>query len=201
MLCCRDVVIRQGGKVLWQNLNFSLVAGERMGICAPSGTGKTTLGRVLAGWQKPTSGEVLVDDSPLPTHQYCPVQLVPQHPELTFNPWRSTGDAVRDAWQPDADMLARLHINPEWLTRRPGQLSGGELARIAILRALDPRTRFLIADEITAQLDPSIQRDIWMLLLEECQRRPLGMLVISHQQALLAQICPQALLCPTSTLI
>ena len=118
-------------------------------------------------------------------HQYCPVQLVPQHPELTFNPRRSTGDAVYDAWRPDAAMLTRLHINPEWLTRRPGQLSGGELARIALLRALDPRTRFLIADEITAQLDPSIQRDIWALLLEESQRRPLGMLIISHQQALL----------------
>lgn len=193
MLCCRDVVIRQGGKVLWQNLTFSLAVGERMGICAPSGTGKTTLGRVLAGWQKPTSGEILVDDKSLPVGQYCPVQLVPQHPELTFNPWRSTGDAVRDAWQPDASTLARLHINPEWLTRRPGQLSGGELARIALLRALDPRTRFLIADEITAQLDPSIQRDIWALLLEECQRRPLGMLIISHQQALLDQLCSRRL--------
>ena len=51
MLCCRDVTIRQGEKVLWQNLTFSLRPGERIGICAPSGTGKTTLGRVLAGWQ------------------------------------------------------------------------------------------------------------------------------------------------------
>lgn len=63
-----------------------LYTGERIGICAPSGTGKTTLGRVLAGWQKPTSGDILVDEQPLPMHQYCPVQLVPQHPELTFNP-------------------------------------------------------------------------------------------------------------------
>ena len=183
MLCCRDVFIRQGGKILWQNLSFSLSPGERIGICAPSGTGKTTLGRVLAGWQKPTSGDVLVDGQPLP-----------RHPELTFNPRRSTGDAVHDAWRPDAETLARLHIKPEWLTRRPGQLSGGELARIAILRALDPRTRFLIADEITAQLDPSIQRDIWALLLEECQRRPLAMLIISHQQALLDQLCSSKLI-------
>ncbi|WP_241262179.1 ATP-binding cassette domain-containing protein, partial [Citrobacter freundii] len=113
MLCCRDVTIRQGEKVLWQNLTFSLHPGERIGICAPSGTGKTTLGRVLAGWQKPTSGDILVDEQPLPMHQYCPVQLVPQHPELTFNPRRSTGDAVHDAWRPDAEMLTRLHINPE----------------------------------------------------------------------------------------
>lgn len=166
---------------------------ERIGICAPSGTGKTTLGRVLAGWQKPTSGDILIDDQPLPMHQYCPVQLVPQHPELTFNP--DAAPAMRcmmlAAWRrnPYPPAYQTGMVNPS-----PGQLSGGELARIAILRALDPRTRFLIADEITAQLDPSIQRDIWVLLLEECQRRPLGMLIISHQQALLDQICTRTLL-------
>lgn len=65
---------------------------------------------------------------------------------------------MRDARQPDPETMRRLYVQPEWLTRRPMQLSGGELARIAILRALDPRTRFLIADEMTAQLDPSIQK-------------------------------------------
>ncbi|KJT94726.1 ABC transporter ATP-binding subunit, partial [Salmonella enterica subsp. enterica serovar Heidelberg str. 76-0300] len=129
----------------------------------------------------------------LPLHQYCPVQLVPQHPELTFNPWRSAGDAVRDAWQPDPETMRRLHVQPEWLTRRPMQLSGGELARIAILRALDPRTRFLIADEMTAQLDPSIQKAIWGYVLEVCRSRSLGMLVISHQSALLDQVCTRHL--------
>ncbi len=76
MLSCRDLVIRQGGKVLWQNLTFTISAGERVGIHAPSGTGKTTLGRV-GRMAKPTAGDVLLDGSPLPLHQYCPVQLVP----------------------------------------------------------------------------------------------------------------------------
>lgn len=58
MLSCRDLLIRQGEKVLWQNLSFSLRPGERLGLSTPSGSGKTTLGRVLAGWQKPLSGEV-----------------------------------------------------------------------------------------------------------------------------------------------
>lgn len=192
MLSCRDLVIRQGGKVLWQNLTFTISAGERVGIHAPSGTGKTTLGRV-GRMAKPTAGDVLLDGSPLPLHQYCPVQLVPQHPELTFNPRRSAGDAVRDARQPDPETMRRLHVQPEWLTRRPMQLSGGELARIAILRALDPRTRFLIADEMTAQLDPSIQKAIWGYVLEVCRSRSLGMLVISHQSALLDQVCTRHL--------
>ncbi|HAZ3163695.1 TPA: ATP-binding cassette domain-containing protein [Escherichia coli] len=197
MLSGHNLSIFQGGKMLWQNLSFSVAEGERVGIYAPSGTGKTTLGRVLAGWQKPTAGNVMVDNAPLPLYGYCPVQLVPQHPELTFNPWRTTGKGLEDAWQPDNESLKRLHIRHEWLTRRPGQLSGGELARIAILRALDPRTRFLIADEITAQLDPSIQRDIWTYLLKVSQIRPMGMLIISHQRALLEQICTRELIITT----
>lgn len=100
---------------------------------------------------------------------------------------------MRDAWQPDPETMRRLHVQPEWLTRRPMQLSGGELARIAILRALDPRTRFLIADEMTAQLDPSIQKAIWGYVLEVCCSRSLGMLVISHQSALLDQVCTRHL--------
>lgn len=77
MLSCRDLVIRQGGKVLWQNLTFTISAGEPVGIHAPSGTGKTTLGRVLAGWQKPTAGDVLLDGSPLPCISIVRYSLFP----------------------------------------------------------------------------------------------------------------------------
>ncbi len=58
-----------------------------------------------------------------------------------------------DAWQPETHWLERFSIKPAWLERLPSELSGGELARIMLLRALDPRTKILIADEITAQLD------------------------------------------------
>lgn len=80
-------------------------------------------------------------------------------------------------------------INPDWLKRRPDELSGGELARIALLRALDPRTRYLIADEVTAQLDAHIQAQIWQVLLEEAARRSLGLIVFSHNKYLLEKVC------------
>ncbi len=124
---------------------------------------------------------------------YNPIQLVPQHPELTFNPYRTTGQALWDVWRPDDAMMARFMVKPEWLGRKPGQLSGGELARIALLRALNPRTRLLIADEVTAQLDPQIQRQLWRELMMECEQRGLGMVIFSHQQALLRQICHRVL--------
>ncbi|MGN7510904.1 ATP-binding cassette domain-containing protein [Aeromonas salmonicida] len=192
----RDLTLAQGECPLWQELSLAVKAGERLGISAPSGYGKTTLGRVLAGWQPVRgSGEIRLDGQPVPEQVkgYNPIQLVPQHPELTFNPYRTTGQALWDVWRPDEAMLARFMVKPEWLSRKPGQLSGGELARIALLRALDPRTRLLVADEVTAQLDPQIQRMLWQELMIECEQRGLGMLVFSHQQALLRQICHRVL--------
>ena len=188
LLELQQLSVKQAGKLLWQDLSFSLNAGERLGISAPSGTGKTTLGRVLAQWQAPTSGKILFNQKPLPAKGYCPIQLVPQHPDKCFNPFRSTGDSVRDAWHPDDNWLEKLKIKSEWLSRRPNELSGGELARIALLRALDPRTQILIADEVTAQLDAKIQAEIWQLLIDESERRPLGLIIFSHNKALLEKV-------------
>jgi peptide/nickel transport system ATP-binding protein len=189
MLEVRELSIVQDGHRLWDSVSFQVGLGECQGISAPSGFGKTTLGRVLAQWQTATSGSVTVGGIPLSKKGYCPVQLVPQHPELTFNPYRTTGESLRDAWSPDAPWLERMAVNPAWLTRRPDELSGGELARIALLRALDPRTRYLIADEVTAQLDPHIQAQVWRVLLEEVKRRELGLIVFSHNKALLEKVC------------
>lgn len=188
LLELKQLSVEQAGKVLWQDLSFSLDAGERLGISAPSGTGKTTLGRVLALWQTPTQGSILVNGKPLSNKGYCPIQLVPQHPDKCFNPFRTTGDSVRDAWSPDDSWFEKLRIKQEWLTRRPNELSGGELARIALLRALDPRTQILIADEVTAQLDAQIQADIWQVLIDESQKRPLSLIIFSHNKALLEKV-------------
>lgn len=191
MLQTHNLSITQGETTLWHSLNLSISPAERLGIFAPSGYGKTTLARVLAGWQQPTNGRITLDNQPLPLKGYCPVQLVPQHPERTFNPARTTGAALYDVWQPGNEWLEALAINPELLKRYPSEVSGGELARIAQLRALAPKTRFLIADEITAQLDPLMQAQTWRFILQQSQQRNLGMVVISHSKALLDQVCTQ----------
>ncbi|MBK5145766.1 ATP-binding cassette domain-containing protein [Budviciaceae bacterium BWR-B9] len=191
MLQTHNLSITQGETTLWHDLNLFIAPAERLGIFAPSGYGKTTLGRVLAGWQQPTNGYITLDNQPLPLRGYCPVQLVPQHPERTFNPARTTGAALYDVWHPANDWLEALAIDPELLKRYPSEISGGELARIALLRALAPKTRFLIADEITAQLDPVMQAQTWRFILQQSQQRNLGMVIISHSKALLDQVCTQ----------
>jgi len=193
MLTTCHLEIRQNNHILWQNLNLSLTQNDRLGIFAPSGYGKTTLGRVLAGWQLPNQGQVLLDGQLLPEKGFCPVQLVPQHPEQTFNPARTVGASLFDVWQPDEFWFDRFAISSKLFKRYPNEVSGGELARIALLRALAPQTRYLIADEITAQLDPFLQAQIWQILLQETEQRPLGMVIISHNLALLNHVCTDIL--------
>ena len=72
-----------------ENCSLSVESGERLALFAPSGYGKTTLARLLAGYLVPTSGEILLDGKPLPSKGVCPVQMIHQHPEKAINPrWR-----------------------------------------------------------------------------------------------------------------
>ena len=82
-----------------------------------------------------------------------------------------------------------LHIEAGWLDRFPAELSGGELQRFCLARALHPATRFLLCDEISAMLDLVTQAQIWQFLLEEARRRQLGLLVVSHSDGLLQRVC------------
>ena len=82
-------------------------------------------------------------------------------------------------------VIEGLGIERDWCNRYPGELSGGELQRFCIARALGERTRFLIADEISTMLDPITQSQIWNFLLAEVKERKIGLLVVSHDEKLM----------------
>ena len=86
-------------------------------------------------------------------------------------------------------VIRGLGIEKDWENRFPGELSGGELQRFCIARALGERTRFLLADEISTMLDLITQSQIWNFLLEETAARGIGLLVVSHADGLLKQVC------------
>ncbi|WP_053364920.1 ABC transporter ATP-binding protein [Bacillus sp. FJAT-27245] len=177
------------GPMLFQGINLTLNSGEIVGITGPSGRGKTTFCRILAGFEQPVEGKVLLDGEPLRRNVYNPVQLIFQHPEKAVNPRWKMGKTLHEGWNPDQGLLDLLGIKQEWLGRWPNELSGGELQRFCVARALGPNTRFLIADEMTTMLDAITQAQIWHAVLEIAKARNMGIVVVSHEAKLVEKIC------------
>jgi peptide/nickel transport system ATP-binding protein len=169
-------------------VSFFVAPGEVVGLSGRSGIGKTTLGRLLAGRLRPEAGIVRLDGAGLPELGFCPVQYCAQHPILDMNPRWRVARVLREAGAPDPALAERLGLDPAWGARYPHELSGGQLQRVALARALQPRTRFLVADEISAPLDAVAQAEIWRLLLRLGAERNLGILAISHDAALLDRV-------------
>jgi len=188
------------GKGAWifQDISMEVQQGEVVGLWGPSGCGKTSLGRILAGYMEPMAGQVLLDGKSLPQTGACPVQLVFQHPEKAVNPrWRMRR-VLKEAMIEDQELLDDLGIQTNWLDRRPGELSGGELQRFCIARALGTGTRYVIADEMTTMLDAITQAQIWHTMMNIARQRNLGLLIISHDRELLDRLCDRIVQMPFS---
>ena len=180
----------KGRKQVLDGLDLTVAPGERVGLAGPSGQGKTTLCKLLAGYEKPDSGTVLVDGKPLKEYRgICPVQMIWQHPETAVDPLMKLGDTLKEGGPVEEGLLEALHIQPAWLERYPTELSGGELQRFCIARALRPGVKYLLCDEVTAMLDLITQAQIWTFLLEQAEKRDLGLVIVSHNSALLEQLC------------
>ena len=171
-------------------LDLTISPGERVGLRGPSGRGKTTLCKLLAGYERPVRGKVLLDGRPIREYRgFCPVQMIWQHPETVVDPLLRMKQTMEEAGDIEERLLEKLHINKEWMDRYPSELSGGELQRFCLVRALRAETKYLLCDEITAMLDLVTQAQIWEFILEEAERREIGMLIVSHSEALLKKVC------------
>jgi peptide/nickel transport system ATP-binding protein len=169
------------GEWLFRRMNMTLRAGEVVGLAGPSGSGKSTFARLVAGYLAPLEGEVTVAGRS--------TGMRGSHPERAVNPRWRLAKTLAEGFAPDGALLDELGIRPEWLRRYPSELSGGELQRCCIARALGPDTRFIVADEMTTMLDAITQAQIWHSLLRIARERQLGLLVISHDMALVSRIC------------
>lgn len=212
---------KTAGKSLLLNFSFGVESHERVALSAPSGFGKTTICRLLAGYLQPQEGEVLLDGEPLSSCQtsvlrnktsiryHCshgdfyagtarakgvkaskasssplPVQMIWQHPEQTLDPLLRIQSSLEEAGPLDQVLLEKLGIKQKWLSRFPRELSGGELQRCCIARALRVRPKFLIADEISTMLDAITQVQIWDFLLSYCEENEVGLVLVTHSEAL-----------------
>lgn len=175
-------------KMVLDHVNLTVESHERVGVLAPSGIGKTTLCKIMAGYLKPDSGEVFIDGVPLPKKGYCPIQMIWQHPEKAVNPRLKLRDILTDGDNIEPRIIQELGIEPDWMNRYPQELSGGELQRFCIARALGERTKFILADEISTMLDLITQSQIWEFLLKEVANRNIGLIVVSHSDSLIKAV-------------
>ncbi|MGL4175060.1 MAG: ABC transporter ATP-binding protein [Dermatophilaceae bacterium] len=183
-------------------------AGEVVGVTGPSGSGKTTLARALAGHLAPDRGEVRCDGRVLGTRwsradraQGRRVQLVAQDPWESLSPLRTVAESLREALDladpPPAPPTARIAAalrdvgvapTERVLRSRPDALSGGQLQRICVARALLADPLVVVADEPTSMLDPSEQARLTVLLRERQAELGLALVLVSHDLALLRKV-------------
>ena len=170
---------------IFRNIDITVEKGSAFGIAGRSGCGKTSLSKVLANHAK----QIQAGGKRL----FWPVQLIYQHPEKAVNPQWNIEKILTECYKPSPELLEHFGVKTEWFKRFPIELSGGELQRCLIVRALHPEVRYLIADEMTTMLDAVTQALIWKELLDVIKQRNIGLIIISHEQALIEKLCSDAL--------
>lgn len=193
----KHVDFRYGsGPWILKDISFSVEEGERVAILGPSGYGKSTLAKVIAGYLQPQGGEVLWEGKRLPVSGFCPIQLIYQHPEKALNPRWKMKDSLEEAGVPSQEVLTEMGIQEKWYERWPNELSGGELQRFCVARVLKPETRLLICDEMTTMLDAINQAHIWNFVLNYAEKHNMTLLAITHNQYLADQVATRVLRIP-----
>ncbi|MEU3767512.1 ATP-binding cassette domain-containing protein [Amycolatopsis keratiniphila] len=200
VLVVRGLTVRAGRTPLIEDVDLELAAGSRTMLTGVSGAGKTTLGRALAGLTPPTAGTIEVDGVRLPRlarrrdrAQLRAVQYVHQDSRASFDEFRGvlgqvadTARLLRGLGREEArleatEILDALGVDPA--DRRPGLLSGGQLQRCAVARALLARPRVLVCDEPTSALDAANRARLWEFVTAAALRHGIALLVISHDTA------------------
>ena len=192
-------------------ISFDIMEGEILGLVGESGSGKSTLGRCILNLIKPTGGSVTFDGRPLAQTARSEMkslrrdmQVVFQNPHSSFNPKMTIGRSLMNAarfyglskaegMRKIDELLGYVNLNQSLLARYSNGLSGGEMQRLAIARALIPSPRFIMADEPVSALDVSVQAQILNLLGDMREKFGMTMLFISHELVVVEHICDRVI--------
>ncbi len=202
-----------GGQVALDRLSLTLEVHEMVAVTGPSGVGKTTLARCLAGLVPHDAGTITLDGRPLPARcvgKPFPVQIIFQNPAGSLSPLRTVGQAIAEALQAAGErdaaatservsgLLRSVNLPVDYAQRMPHQLSGGEQQRAAVARCLATSPRVVVADEATSSLDPDNGAAILALLKDLVRERPIGLIVITHQTEMAMRFCDRVLTLPAT---
>lgn len=176
------------------DVSFSILIGETLGLVGESGSGKSTLARVCLGLISPTRGDVLFRGRPFdrPRSLRGRLEVVLQNPDWALNPRLRIGTSVAEPLAIAGEgragerrdravaMLEQVGLASSMVDRYPHQLSGGQRQRVAIARALVTRPEFIVFDEVVSALDVSVQAQVLELIGRLQEERGFGALFISH---------------------
>ena len=129
-------------KYILKDIDFTIKSGEVVGLVAPSGFGKTTLAKILAGYENPERGTVTIDGEKITNKGYNKVQLIFQHPEKSVNPRWKMDKILKEAYTPSKELLEDMGIKKEWLNRWPSELSGGNYKDFVLLELYHQKLSF-----------------------------------------------------------
>lgn len=200
-----------------QDCSLQLAPGEILGLMGGSGSGKSTLARILLRLIEADSGSILLDGKDVTKLKgkellsfRKQVQFISQRPESFFDPTYTLGKSLQEVLEIHSlpyeeaklqEIMELVKLKQGLLDRYPHQVSGGEIQRLSLARALLLEPEYLLLDEPTSMLDISVQAQVLQLLKEIHQERKIAYLLISHDRALVEWFCQRRLKLSHGTLV
>jgi len=180
------------------DINLTVLSGENLGVIGESGSGKSTLGKILLGIETPTKGSFAFETS---LSREKDVQIIFQDPQSSLNPKMTVLELLKEPFTIHGmqkslsefeELLRLVSVPPDFLSRFPHELSGGEKQRVAIARAIALKPKFLICDEPTSALDQTTLTQILDLLESIREKFSLTLLLITHDLKVVRRVSSRA---------
>lgn len=199
-----DKLLKKNKKNVLNGVSFDVNQGECLGIIGESGSGKSTLGKIILGIEKADKGDILFENSSERKKWQHEMSVVFQDYTTSVNPKFKVIDIIKEPLLNSnmsklekenmvIELLNQVGLGEEYLNRYPHELSGGQLQRVCIARAISTKPKFILLDEAISSLDVSVQVQILDLLIDLKQKYGLSYLFITHDLTAVTYICDRVL--------
>ncbi len=196
--------LKRNNTNILKNVSFSLNEGECLGLIGESGSGKSTLGRIILGLEKQQKGTITFNGVLNRDVWQKELNVVFQDYTTSVNPRFKVIDIIKETLlekklnreeleKKVIELLEQVGLNKDYLYRYPHELSGGQLQRVCIARAISQKPKFILLDEAISSLDVSVQVQVLDLLIELKEKYNLSYLFITHDLSAVTYICDKVM--------